>query len=545
MMKIRHLFSIPLFFYNVESFQGSERLIKSTSKIYLSGSDVLSGKNDDKLVKEQNERKLIMKNLLSISTHLQNPELYSSEWSRSKVNIVNESEGENHLTTCKDIAEAGEILALYPVHSLGFVVMDGEERQESHFMHDISDEMNQGYFSSKQFVKSVKEKKERNNNYRKALSSKFHLDIPLFHTSSPKSSSSRSSSYYIEANPNLYVDGWVGHLADVGSSTTGTNCIAVPISPPLCALVSTKPMPIGTRLVRQLNPKKRTMVKFSKCIQEIENEYHKQISELNSYISMAYPSPPPPPIEEFKTQSQSSQATVHYEINQNYPGLVLHNSDPDIYLIKNFLTEDECDRIICKSEPNLVPCLIKNEKTGKVEQDPSRTSMNANIPQNEVPTILQKLTNLCDCKPENLEILQVLKYSKGQLFRPHTDGFDELTTACGFVNAHRLVTVFCYLNDVPNGGSTRFTKIFPNGSDDDASCLEIKPTKGMAVVHFPVLHNSQDQNHSGYREDKRTEHEGSTAIDDKWVLTTWLWSSIRSDDMYAETRLQTMSNDII
>jgi len=42
--------------------------------------------------------------------------------------------------------------------------------------------------------------------------------------------------------------------------------------------------------------------------------------------------------------------------------------------------------------------------------------------------------------------------------------------------------------------------------------LEIKPVKGLAVVHFPMSLELV--------EDERTEHKGNAAVDEKWILTT-------------------------
>jgi len=134
---------------------------------------------------------------------------------------------------------------------------------------------------------------------------------------------------------------------------------------------------------------------------------------------------------------------------------------------------------------------------------------------------------LANCSQEQLEILQVLNYKNGQQFKAHTDGFDGPTSACGFLDSGRIATVFCYLNDVPEGGTTLFTKLG----------LEIRPKRGLAVIHFPMSLE--------LIEDDRTEHQGSLAIDEKWILTTWVWKNWKGDYRYDEDRLPTLSLDII
>lgn len=121
----------------------------------------------------------------------------------------------------------------------------------------------------------------------------------------------------------------------------------------------------------------------------------------------------------------------------------------------------------------------------------------------------------------------MLNYKTGQQFCAHTDGFQGPVSACGFEESNRVATVFTYLNDVANGGETVFSILD----------LKIKPKKGMAVVHFPSdLH---------LRKDERTLHEGSIAVDEKWLLTTWLWSEKRSVIRYYEEGLPSLSSDVI
>ena len=121
----------------------------------------------------------------------------------------------------------------------------------------------------------------------------------------------------------------------------------------------------------------------------------------------------------------------------------------------------------------------------------------------------------------------MLQYKRGQFFRAHTDGFSGPTSACGFADSGRLVTVFVYLNEVASGGETLFPQLG----------LEVRPEKGAAVVHFPET--------LGLEQDLRTEHEGAEAVDEKWLLATWVWAHRRTDDTYAEERLPTLSVDTI
>jgi len=166
---------------------------------------------------------------------------------------------------------------------------------------------------------------------------------------------------------------------------------------------------------------------LNECKTILANEYQTEILELHEFIKMACPQSD----TSTDTQEDTGLFGPFHQINKQYPGLKQIHESPDIYLIENFLSADECDRIIAKAEPRLTPCLVKNELMGAVEQDTSRTSTNANLSQSEAPTIVSKLTNLASCSASQLEILQVLKYTKGQQFKPHTDGYSGPVSACG------------------------------------------------------------------------------------------------------------------
>jgi len=268
----------------------------------------------------------------------------------------------------------------------------------------------------------------------------------------------------------------------------------------------------------------------------VASQYKRELSTLQMYIEAACETA----VQQQQQQSEQLSSSEgsngqrddellgpFHQLNEQYPGLQRIHSNPDIYSIDNFLTDTECNRLIVKSQPHLVPCLVKNDKNGKVEQDPVRTSTNTNVPQAEVPSIVEKITNVACCNADQLEILQVLNYKHGQEFIPHTDGFSGKFDACGFEQGSRQATIFCYLNDVAAGGSTSFPELG----------LSIQPKRGMAVIHFPADVN--------LREDKRTLHQGSPAIDEKWLLTTWVWSKARSDEMYDESKLPPLSSDVM
>ena len=312
---------------------------------------------------------------------------------------------------------------------------------------------------------------------------------------------------------------------------TSSNCITLPLpgAAPLCAVVATKDIMEGEEIISTMQPLKPNVMDELKDV--VASEYRKELSTLQMYIEVACETAAQPVSstapDDPSSERNGQELGPFHQLNENYPGLQLIHSNPDIYAIDNFLTDEECDRLIAKSQPHLVPCLVKNDKNGMVEQDPVRTSTNTNVRRDEVPSIVEKITNVACCNADQLEILQVLNYKHGQEFIPHTDGFSGKFDACGFEQGSRQATIFCYLCDVAEGGSTNFPEIG----------LSIQPKKGMAVIHFPA--------DVQLREDTRTLHQGSPAIDEKWLLTTWVWNRPRSDEMYDESKLPSLGSDVI
>jgi hypothetical protein len=315
--------------------------------------------------------------------------------------------------------------------------------------------------------------------------------------------------------------------------------MVVPFASPLiCSLVATADIRKGQMICRG-SATRSAPLSLVDTMDTMRTQYRGEIAELEQYLRMAMPQPSGEIAQAAGPSSnqESTSFASYHSINSEYPGIKTLHKDPNVLEIDNFLTHGECDRIIAKAQPHLIPCVTKNPTTGAVEVDPDRTSANANVPQVEIPTIVSKVMELTSIDdPSRLEIFQVLRYTNGQEFKEHTDGFSGPTIACGYKDSGRLVTIFCYLNDVEKGGETRFTQLRADG-EDRSTPLDVIPAKGKAVIHFPATY--------GLEQDPRTEHQGMKAIDEKWLLVTWVWLHPRSDDMYSEKYLPPLSADII
>eukprot|EP00978_Attheya_sp_CCMP212_P009095 scaffold21409_cov54-Attheya_sp.AAC.1 len=104
----------------------------------------------------------------------------------------------------------------------------------------------------------------------------------------------------------------------------------------------------------------------------------------------------------------------------------------------------------------------------------------------------------------------VIRYEPGQVLQPHYDANPSADQEDANRGGQTLATLIVYLNDVEQGGLTRFGKLFMNGGTQS---LTVQPKKGDAILFFPA--DAQGTF------DERTEHEGCPAIDEKWIARIW------------------------
>jgi prolyl 4-hydroxylase len=171
----------------------------------------------------------------------------------------------------------------------------------------------------------------------------------------------------------------------------------------------------------------------------------------------------------------------------------LHN-EPQIILIDNFLTEEECNHIINVGDP----LVRKSEVCGKSgsRPDKSRTSWTAHIGKQLITkdkkdkvlmNVYEKAARFCNRTSKNIEPIQLVRYTPGQYFKSH---YDYLDTRVPMYkknverNGQREVTFFVYLNDVPEGvgGETHFKKINKT----------FKGKKGQAVFWYNIKDGKED-----------------------------------------------------
>jgi len=110
----------------------------------------------------------------------------------------------------------------------------------------------------------------------------------------------------------------------------------------------------------------------------------------------------------------------------------------------------------------------------------------------------------------------VIRYEPGQVLAPHFDANRSAETEDANRGGQTLATLIVYLNDVEEGGLTRFGRLQPtsrNIENPEEKFVTVRPKLGDALLFFP-----SDQ--YGVFDD-RVEHEGCAAVDEKWIARIW------------------------
>eukprot|EP00656_Telonema_subtile_P017686 TRINITY_DN19530_c0_g1_i4.p1 TRINITY_DN19530_c0_g1~~TRINITY_DN19530_c0_g1_i4.p1 ORF type:complete len:208 (-),score=54.44 TRINITY_DN19530_c0_g1_i4:48-671(-) len=193
------------------------------------------------------------------------------------------------------------------------------------------------------------------------------------------------------------------------------------------------------------------------------------------------------------------------------PGLRALNEDPTIFLVENFLNDQEIETLIELAKPKMqrAPVVAANKDTSKVGD--KRTSSTSFIPKYDTEWLLQKVHELTNKPIPDMERPQVGHYNPEEFYAGHYDAVDmcdDVGMAFATNGGNRLVTVLIYLNTVEHGGRTRF--------DNIQGGLEVPPVKGSAVVFFPATLDAKIDTrllHTALKPDNDAE---------KWVSQIWI-----------------------
>ena len=238
------------------------------------------------------------------------------------------------------------------------------------------------------------------------------------------------------------------------------------------------------------------------------------------------------------------------QINTSFPGLQLIHEKPYMFVVNGFLSPVECALLLQKAKK-----MTPQHSRGTGNKIGKRKSSGVQLHVEEVPEFRARIANLTGQQLEQLQSLKISRYDPGDSFGPHSDasphggvGADPTDfygdrkrktlgqKAVPYPGGNRFMTVFVYLNDVENGGRTRWRKLTydPSFYDDptptnvaarpltewdDLNAINIQPKAGQAVVFFPATVPEL-----GGMTDHNVVHEAEEAIDTKYVCQQFIYS---------------------
>ena len=186
-------------------------------------------------------------------------------------------------------------------------------------------------------------------------------------------------------------------------------------------------------------------------------------------------------------------------------------ADPNVALIQDLLTEQECEKLISLSAGKVTRSSVVDRATGGDQISAVRTSAGTHFERGEnaiVARIEQRIAALTGLPIENGEPLQILYYKPGNEYLAHHDYFDPTDPGSAEVmraGGQRIATFVIYLNNVTEGGETRFPEL----------SLDVKPRRGSAL-YFEYLNAAGEL-------DARCLHAGVPVVQgEKWIATKWL-----------------------
>ena len=183
--------------------------------------------------------------------------------------------------------------------------------------------------------------------------------------------------------------------------------------------------------------------------------------------------------------------------------------NPEIIVLDNVLTAEECKQFIELAKPKIKPSNVVDRNSGNNVSHDARTSTGAFFGKGETP-LLRWIEQFCaeflNWPYEKSEGFQALNYQVGQQYLAHFDHFDPDTKSGKEISAtkagNRNATILFYLNDVDEGGGTQFPKLD----------LTVMPKMGrMLYFGYPDILKADHVLHAGMPPTKG----------EKWVAVNW------------------------
>lgn len=185
------------------------------------------------------------------------------------------------------------------------------------------------------------------------------------------------------------------------------------------------------------------------------------------------------------------------------------SSDPRIYLIENFLSRSDADRIIQLAQEGLSRAEVSGDEGGEISA--GRSGRNVWLPIELDPVIsglVFRISELLHLSIDHVESLQVVHYENGEQYAAHYDSWDLNTPRgqrCTKVSGQRVCTCLLYLNTPEAGGATRFPKLD----------LDIPAISGNLAVFWNCLTGESTRHPESL-------HAGSpVTAGEKWACNLW------------------------
>ena len=186
---------------------------------------------------------------------------------------------------------------------------------------------------------------------------------------------------------------------------------------------------------------------------------------------------------------------------------------PRIFSFSNFLTHEECDKLIAEAKARLKQSGLYDGK-GNFEDANTRSSNDMFFGADETLWLDERIARSTRLPMSHGEATTVIHYGPTQQYLPHFDyfafGVDDQTDQMLNQYGNRVATFIMYLNDMPEdaGGETAFP-------DADGGPVSIRPKKGDAAFFY----NKRPDG----KVDPKSLHTGKPVkYGEKWIAVKWI-----------------------
>ncbi len=210
-----------------------------------------------------------------------------------------------------------------------------------------------------------------------------------------------------------------------------------------------------------------------------------------------------------------------------YRGTTVLNESPMVAVIDDVLGAEECRQFIELARESMQRAKVSlDDESGIVD---GRTGSNTWLAYDSVDVARafgRRVSALVEIPLEHAEAIQVIHYGPGQKYGAHFDAYDLDTDKgrrCCKYGGQRLVTCLVYLNDVEEGGGTRFPKLD----------VEVSPRAGRMVIFHNVAPGDYSRPHPA------SLHGGEPVqAGEKWAMNIWFHQASMRKQFAFDTRAQ-------